>query len=1842
MNLFAETLAGYVTEQWDQDFSATSGPKEVRFIVQSLDPQATLALFEALDAHRQQWSERLSLAAHFRVATGLWQAWEETAAGDEVAAAAIAKLIAADWIDQEDRLTWYRNRTAAKEGTQALVVVLVGLNHATDQGGLADFPRVDEGQLIAGLKGSFLPWLERMADALGLGAGGTELTRLDELLQKVFELRPLRLSRLAAFLQPLIDRGDCYSLGELRGRILAALPFWGLPPLLPDADRNLPPQRDALKALETSDAFISHKTYKSKAAQKKDWDKIQATLDQDDFVPPARADGTPEFADVEDYRACLDAFIHRADPAACERLQRADFMPLHRALTRRQPRDKTATPKLKAFDGFSHQAVLEAVWEALLRFQNDVCEDEPLWERLGDIQVTLELFHHDLTGDEADGIGAREQAVALLRGCLGGLAELVSGMELRLPADAQEATRPLDQWRRTVSIGLALDIDSLNLTSVRGNARPYLQFRVQIAAVDSTIPVEMPFRWYFDPMQPERVRHELIRTVQRLWHRQPDPARVLPAFRVDTVNLTALFFAADAEEANRLAAQALGDLALLDLTAGLPDTLDSDLRHGINTLIAAYRAWLDASATGGYYKALFTELNPVLTALDKLATRALDPELLGAAEFGRRLYKAFLLIDTAVEPNDGFLPAAVAWGLTPAVLELSQARARFLADGFPEAVAELAVNGKQAGRVVYERLLDLARLHRPLNALVTNAAGHLSTESRAFGLLHCLGEVPGTAKSLAVQTLLQEDESDDDEDVSDIVQACEEQPVVLEVLKLYTDLHPHARDGLRILAVNVRELASILSGVDAFLKAMLKTGKGAADGDDLAPFHCTVMVYSTASSPLAMENRLTLWRDAVMERHRDKDRGLVLTVGHRFMPKDEVTTPLAREALCYDLAFLFHFLRSEMAGRVDRALQPFAVTAAGDGYFPIAEYPRPIKAGDRNRREMLLSNRQLRMQTRHSDLSARLSNASHDAQDYLVYGQVDFGSWAALVQDLHQHAHWVACIDAFVDKRLLGQQREERAGATPPRRKIVGFKSGLGAYGELNLTVSTEQDTLERLTERIAAELNGLLPHQQPVGFAAIAERIVADAEEVIGLASLQAVLGQGEQLREVIGFAAIRRLLQLPHGEMTQLLPLDAHRHWFQDADTKKRADLLAMTLQIRPDRDPLIDASVIECKVGNHNQVHQAEGLQQVCKTLRQLSLLFAPRGTGAWRTFDRRYWWAQLHRAIASRAVVSLPDRDWRQLDHALERLAAGHFEICWRGGLFTFWTNMPLPDPTVTRLSPSEPITHAGLLCPPGFVIAQVQLGYQGLSALFAEEGPAPSIALDGPAICLAPQEHGRRLGPQEVDAGADDDRPADVSAGDPAQPGAAGANGDEPKVAAATSSPGVAADAPSQRTVEPHRQVGSVAAHQPLAFVDGAHGSIVGDEEPSVALPAKSVGGSAGRPAEEIVAAATAFTPPERTAFPVPERILIGTRSNGEPVYWHFGHPALANRHLLLFGTSGSGKTYGIQCLLAEMAAAGLRSLIVDYTDGFLPSQIEPRFKEVAQPRNHFVRTERLPLSPFRRQKQVLDPSVPVIVEESSYDVATRIQSIFASVFTLGEQQAAALIRALQSGVDLEAGFSLNGLLPRLREEGTAAENLANKLEPLIQAQPFREGAESAWEAMLTSGAERVHVLQLAGLAREIQKLVTEFVLWDLWDYAQSTGNKSRPIPIVLDEIQNLDHSSDSPIDKMLREGRKFGVALMLATQTTSQFNREQQDRLFQAGHKLFFKPASTELDRFAQILTQSTIGVPKPEWAQRLSRLNKGQCWSLGPALRADGSVSEEAVLVSVTALDQRRYGEDP
>lgn len=367
------------------------------------------------------------------------------------------------------------------------------------------------------------------------------------------------------------------------------------------------------------------------------------------------------------------------------------------------------------------------------------------------------------------------------------------------------------------------------------------------------------------------------------------------------------------------------------------------------------------------------------------------------------------------------------------------------------------------------------------------------------------------------------------------------------------------------------------------------------------------------------------------------------------------------------------------------------------------------------------------------------------------------------------------------------------------------------------------------------------------------------------------------------------------------------------------------------------------------------------------------------------------------------------------------------------------------------------------------------------------------------------------------------------------------------------------------------------------------------------------------------------------------RVLIGQAiDNQKPVYWEYGNKHLANRHLIVFGRSGQGKTYCIQGLLMELAKNRLNSMVIDYTNGFLPEHLEEEFIEKVQPKTDLVIHKPLELNPFNKQTQKV---AGVEISDKAHDVASRVASVFNAVYSdIGSQQLPTLIKTLEEGIELFGNnYDFNKMLKDLEESGKHGEALANKLHPMVRANLFSFSQEfDGWNDIYKSETPTTRLIQLARLSRDIWLLATEFILWDLYSYACTNGNKNSPIPVVLDEVQNLDQKLDSPLGKMLTEGRKYGLSLILATQTLSNLKKDEQDRLFQAAHKLFFAPAETEIQSYAKLLEQAVPGSNKKAWLDELAKLKKGECISVGLHMNENGYVEQGAKVVKVSSLDKR------
>ncbi|MCY9138069.1 DNA phosphorothioation-dependent restriction protein DptH [Peribacillus frigoritolerans] len=369
------------------------------------------------------------------------------------------------------------------------------------------------------------------------------------------------------------------------------------------------------------------------------------------------------------------------------------------------------------------------------------------------------------------------------------------------------------------------------------------------------------------------------------------------------------------------------------------------------------------------------------------------------------------------------------------------------------------------------------------------------------------------------------------------------------------------------------------------------------------------------------------------------------------------------------------------------------------------------------------------------------------------------------------------------------------------------------------------------------------------------------------------------------------------------------------------------------------------------------------------------------------------------------------------------------------------------------------------------------------------------------------------------------------------------------------------------------------------------------------------------------------------------RVLLGTvEGSAKEVYWEYGHSELANRHILISGKSGQGKSYFIQCLLLELSRSGISNIIFDYTDGFKNSKLEPQFKEQLSGslEQFLVARDKFPINPFKRNQKELDEDE--YMDEDNTDIAERIKGVFSSVYKdLGIQQQNAIYEAVLRGLD-KYGDSMNLelLLVELGEDNTGpAKTARSQIKPLIDKNPFKSDGEYNWQEILSQKG-KVFIVQLTGYNRDVQMMITEFILWDLWNYQLNHGDKTKPLAVILDEAQNLDHREKSPSAKILSEGRKFGWSGWYATQSfRGQFTIDEISRLQGSSQKVYFMPPENEISSIAANLAQDSHA--RKEWERKLSTLKKGQCVVSGPMLQDDGTLKHSMpIVIDISSLDER------
>lgn len=1250
----------------------------------------------------------------------------------------------------------------------------------------------------------------------------------------------------------------------------------------------------------------------------------------------------------------------------------------------------------------------------------------------------------------------------------------------------------------------------------------------------------------------------------------------LPVFAVPYMR--EIFMARDEDEVNRLLGSAIrsGKCSMADLLTAAGIDSSDEVKSLLGELSICYQLFLREFDTSGF----FTALNRRYDALRKAYCAAYEKylEKSGESNLGPLLMKSFMVVsERSLERTnwewDDYLECAVVTPLHPALLEVIHHQHAYLCESF----CFYARKGlEESGN----RMLAEKRWDRVVDLA--------SIQWPVFGTLKNLSwELDTNVRSYGYIHLVGECRETSSSITSRLLleyDSTEEEDIV------DAELFRETQNSRLIKQVlldyqDLHPYASDGISIGAYCGRQIQPVIAGIDAylavllnkREERPYALRLTIFSDTMDDLAVMQWVNAWKDRWQEAELAPDNrrysNCRISVSYRVVSREDNFEQFKKLLQSTDLDVIFFI--NFMESSVSRFELLGEEHYSEDGYrkFPVLEKVCCRVTG---------GGKEKRRERVLSNQRFRLGPLHAEVMAHIQKGHCDPALKHAVIS-FSDFRPWTGVIDAAHERSAwvvcidpsVDEQLLRRVGTDGARiREIIGFGTGVGPHGENNYTVSTEQFDMVDIKKRTSAQISALLGPLEHDMSNRIAESLVKETAHIAGLSVVKAT-GPSKYVRDYIAYAMVRKLLRRDKSAFCdEIVSLDAFRHWFDDATDGKRPDILRLQAHI-VDGYFQIKAQIIECKLAQQSEGYLEEARQQIENGLNQLAACFRPREKEDPQGINDQPDQRYWWMQL-HRLIASKGETNqprYRETLLALERLSEGYFSITWQATAVAFWTDL---DNDYIRCTPQWNFSLEGQ----DMVISVATAGRDFIKKACLDEEVSANIFCSDSKLIY----NSCKCNKKNVTACDDNGLPGE------------------------------------QQDLDRPEEALKLPAEEGAAVVDVPKGVAVGKE------PGRGDG--------------SVLEPPRSY---IPERILLGSgTAGGRDVYWEFGHPDLPNRHILLFGASGTGKTYTIQALLCELGKAGQNSLIVDYTNGFTSKQLEPIVVEKLSLKQHFVRKEPLAINPFRRQHDFIDD---IQLEESPATTAQRVSGVFAEVYQLGDQQKSALYSAIRDGVAQEGNsFNLRRLLDKLDEIRSAGGPTANsaatvisKIQPFVDMNPFGEEDIDSWERLFTDPISRCHIIQLAGFMKDTARLITEFSLIDLYWYYRARGNKDQPKVIVLDEIQNLDHRLESPLGQFLTEGRKFGISLILATQTLSNLDKDQRDRLFQASHKLFFKPADTEIRSFAQILADVTNG-RLDEWVERLSDLKRGECYSVGFAFnQATGKLEvNKWFKIRIKPLEQR------
>jgi len=310
-----------------------------------------------------------------------------------------------------------------------------------------------------------------------------------------------------------------------------------------------------------------------------------------------------------------------------------------------------------------------------------------------------------------------------------------------------------------------------------------------------------------------------------------------------------------------------------------------------------------------------------------------------------------------------------------------------------------------------------------------------------------------------------------------------------------------------------------------------------------------------------------------------------------------------------------------------------------------------------------------------------------------------------------------------------------------------------------------------------------------------------------------------------------------------------------------------------------------------------------------------------------------------------------------------------------------------------------------------------------------------------------------------------------------------------------------------------------------------------------------------------------------------------------------------NSSCYITGQSGFGKSFLMCQLMAKNAALGHRVIAFDTSNSFTREALCRNLPQDYVDKTigfHKIEEDGIPVDLFDFNRQA---KLPTQKQELLGILRAGTGELTAPQTNTLRTALSKLLSELKPG----GAFEPTRLLSLLSEGELKNDSLQNLLEPLFDDITGYGMGSSGWGDFLEN-SKPILVISLNSDKSENANQIIEMLLHTLYNFQRE--HPQTPLDIFIDEIQNQNFGQDSPLRKIMKEGRKTHLSFYGATLDYEPRNTERGSVMGKAGTQIFLRPTQDSERRVADELRFGKNDAARFDTMQRGDVIVKGSLYS--------------------------------